>query len=230
MARLIMRAPRIMLPTLPEDPYWTNVISLLHLDGSDGSTSIIDVKGKTWTANGTAQLDTARSKFGTASLLLDGTGLGIFTSATAGTGPGTGDFTYECWVYRTRTVTSEVLICARNATASSFGNVLAIRSGALAYSNGSAWLATSIQVPLNQWSHVAACRASGTLRLFIDGVSGLQTSLANSYPAPDTINIGSYDNSTVETFAGSIDEVRLTNGVARYTANFTPPSAPFPNQ
>ena len=48
--------------------------SLLHFNGSDGSTTITDESGKTWTAYDNAQIDTAQSKFGGASMLLDGVG------------------------------------------------------------------------------------------------------------------------------------------------------------
>jgi len=47
---------------------------LMHFDGADAGTTMTDVSGKTWTARGNAQLDTAQKVFGTASLLLDGTG------------------------------------------------------------------------------------------------------------------------------------------------------------
>ena len=49
-------------------------VALLHMDGADTSTTFTDESGKTWTANGNAQIDTAQSVFGGASGLFDGTG------------------------------------------------------------------------------------------------------------------------------------------------------------
>ena len=48
--------------------------SLLHLEGADGSTDIIDEWGNTWTASGHAHIETDDKKFGSSSLYLDGTG------------------------------------------------------------------------------------------------------------------------------------------------------------
>ena len=48
--------------------------SLLHFDGTDASTTFTDESGKTWTAHGNAQIDTAQSVFGGASGYFDGSG------------------------------------------------------------------------------------------------------------------------------------------------------------
>lgn len=47
---------------------------LFNFEGADASTTMLDDFGNTWTAVGNAQIDTAQFKFGTSSLLLDGTG------------------------------------------------------------------------------------------------------------------------------------------------------------
>jgi len=56
------------------DPEWANVLSLVHFNGADASTSFPDEKPNTWTANGNVQVDTAQSVFGGASGLFDGNG------------------------------------------------------------------------------------------------------------------------------------------------------------
>lgn len=57
---------------MPVDDVYT--VALLHMNGADASTTFTDESGKTWTANGNAQIDTAQSVFGGASGLFDGTG------------------------------------------------------------------------------------------------------------------------------------------------------------
>ena len=61
--------------------------ALLNFNGTDASTTMLDDFGNTWTASGDAQLDTAQQKFGSASLLLDGTGDYISSTNFTSLGP-----------------------------------------------------------------------------------------------------------------------------------------------
>ena len=83
------------------DEYFGSVSLLLHMDGSNGSTSFTDSSsnGFTITASGDAQITTTDPKFGTGCLTLDGTGDYLSTPADAAFAFGTNDFTVECWVY-----------------------------------------------------------------------------------------------------------------------------------
>jgi hypothetical protein len=75
---------------------------LLHGDGTNGSTTITDssLTPKTVTAVGNAQISTAQSKFGGASILLDGSGDYLDVGSNSAFGYGLSDFTIETWVYR----------------------------------------------------------------------------------------------------------------------------------
>jgi len=104
------------------------------------------------------------------------------------------------------------------------------------YTAGAQRIAGSIQLSANQWYHIAVCRSSGTTKLFVNGTqSGSSYSDSNSYVSPAYVNVGQYMTSD-GTFYGSewldgyIDDLRITKGMARYTANFTPPTAAFPNK
>ena len=92
-----MLAHRVMMGVASGDPYFANVVALLHFDGADGSTTFTDVKGHTFTAAGNAQIDTAQSLFGGASLLLDGSGDYIWAADSADWDFGTADFAVELW-------------------------------------------------------------------------------------------------------------------------------------
>ena len=80
------------------DPHWSNVVALLHLDGANGSATFTDQKGHTFTAGGSATLSTAQQKFGSASLVLNGSTQYITSATSADWEMGSGDFTIEMWV------------------------------------------------------------------------------------------------------------------------------------
>ena len=213
------------------DPHWANVVSLLHLDGANGGTTFTDQKGKTWSAAGNAQTTTSRFVFGGASLLLDGSGDYIGTGANADFAPGTGDFTNECWIYRTVTSAEQFVLCMRSYSGGRPGNILSLQNGYPAHSTGAVWLTSSIIAPLNEWCHVAVSRSSSVLKIFVNGVQGYSGTDTTNYSGTNrTFRIGANDDlATPAYFTGNIDDVRITKGVARYTSDFTPPTAPFPD-
>ena len=212
--------------------------SLLHFDGVDASTTMTDESGKIWTANGNAQIDTAQSKFGGASLLLDGTGDYIDTPDDVDFTVGSGNFTVEAWVRRATTGRMYILGQSDNAgtTASvsiwiTFDVNNKINGGVASTTNSYTIIKASANTD-SDWHHIALVRYSNTLSLYVDGESvGTPIDLTGL-----TINDSSYKFSIGRLgeyasylFNGWIDEFRFSNGIARYTANFTPSTKQFDN-
>jgi hypothetical protein len=87
-------------------------------------------------------------------------------------------------------------------------------------------------ISINTWTHVAVSRNGNTFRLFVNGVVDATATSTNSQTtnASDVFYVGraGFDSNRIVT--GYLDDVRLTKGYARYTANFTAPTAPFPLQ
>lgn len=220
------------------DPFWANVSSLLHLDGPDGSTTFLDEKGYSWTSANGASISTARSKFGGASLLLNGSNQRITTPNGGKFDFGSGDFTLEGWIYPISNNANVIISNWYGQNASFCAFILYLDSGKLqlSYGVGSTNTGTpsSTSIPLNQWTYVACCRQGTTVSYYINGVKDPTTfTLTGSLNvAPgEAVAIGCLSPFTGPAlhFDGNIDEVRVTKGVARYTSSFTPPAAPFPN-
>lgn len=199
------------------DEYYASVELLLH------GANLIDnsPSPKTITATGNAGVSTVQSKFGGSSFYFDGTGDAInlpsgYWSISSGA-----NFTVEFWAYPTAAPSSSVfLIGGTNSMQVGYNGT----NLGVAYF-GVAWdLIGNTGLTLNVWNHVAVVRNAGTLTIYKDGVS--IGSAANTRAFADT----AYTiNSTANAWTGYVDEFRFTKGVARYTANFTPPVAAFPD-
>jgi len=210
------------------DPDFNSVVSLLHFDGTDGSTTFTDVKGLSWTASGAAQIDTSQSKFGTSAVLFDGTDDQISTSGT-GFEFGAGDFTIECWV-RFSTVSGLQFLMSTSGSPYIWIEINNTSAGKMtAYIHGTNRSSTN-DINANQWYHVAISRASGAAKFFLDGVQQGTDVSTSAGPAGSLRWGGASGLAGSSSFLnGWIDEARVTKGVARYTANFTPPTAAFPD-
>ncbi|MDH5829795.1 LamG domain-containing protein [Luteimonas sp. M1R5S18] len=216
------------------DPYWANVVSLLHLDGADGSTSTTDQKGKSWTFFGSGSaLDTGHAAFGPSSLLLSGGGNSRVEAASTSTDFDlSGNYCAEGWIRPASignnaiitigTSNSERITIGVSSTLGLYLYTASGGSGAVRISSGAGTVSTGV------WRHFAATKDSGVWWLFLHGaLSG--TSSTTVYPSGSLkayIGAGAVSDSL---FHGHIDEGRFTKSVARYTSAFTAPTAPFPN-
>lgn len=226
------------------DPFGGDVISLLHFDGSNGSTTFTDETGRVWTAGGDADISTAQSKFGGSSGRFESSGsVGYIGTPRTSDFNLTGQFTIEFFVYppSTAPATDRVIYSDFSSGVSGAGNgglVVALGSGRTVNvaKGGVAGIIISVaSLAADTWSFVALTRdGTNTIRLFINGV--LDSSLVDGTAFQDsgtnpTVWIGSYfqTSANILPLNGYLDEFRLTKGVARYTSNFTPPTRAFPN-
>jgi len=208
---------------------------LLHLNGVDGTTSFPDSSRAAHSiiAGGNAQLDVAQAKFGGAALLLDGNADYIRLSGTStNLALGTGDFTIDFWVRWAALSADDILIDWRpTATQGLYITLYVDASGNLTFfANAANRIVASTSFLTGAWYHVAVTRAGGTTRLFIDGQQeGGNYADANNYLSPaDRPAIGSSGFSLgTLTPSAWLDEFRISKGIARWTANFTPPSQEY---
>lgn len=216
---------------IESDPNFSSVVLLLHMDGANNSTTFTDSSqaANTVTAFDGAAISTAQSKFGNAS--------GLFESPKRLEIPGSAnfdlssvDFTIEAWIYGTSLVYDGAIV-ARDLYGGNFSWGLYVNSTNVhfATNNFLTVRSGSTTISENQWHHVAATSSGGTLRLFLNGNELLAeaTTVTN---ATSDVSVGCFSANNPNTFFnGYIDELRITKGVARYTAAFTPPAAPFPD-
>lgn len=220
--------------------------ALLHFDGADASTTFPDVNAggsaHTWTASGNAQLDTAQVKFGSASLLCDGTGDLISTPDHADFEFGSGEFTIDMWV-RFNALPSGTFgsgngaFLAAHWTNASRAWVFGVGYNGSNYDlnmlvNSATMTGTGISLSTGVWYHMAVERdntGTNTLRFYVGGVTAGTSTAINGVSILDstaTVNIGG-GNEGNSYLNGWIDEARISKGIARYKGAFTPNGGPY---
>jgi hypothetical protein len=219
---------RTGLTSLPSAPYTSDANTKLLNNFTNAG--IFDNTGKNNLETvGNAQIDTTTKKYGTGSMEFDGTGDYLDFPQTVDFAFGTGDFTVEFWAYLNSA--TGTFLHATTDTAGTFG-VSSINndSDVFAYTVGGSsvsWL--NVTLSTGTWQHYAFVRSGSTLTWYLNGVSQGGKTFTNNVTATGRLRVGSYYDGTIP-LNGFIDDLRITKGVARYTANFTPPAAAFPNE
>jgi hypothetical protein len=241
------RGVRASLVAGGSDPYFANVAYLADFEGTNGDTTYTDQSSnaKAMQFNGTNKIDSAWSKFGTTSLRIMNSQANRITPAIdAYRINDDRDYTVEFDVRWNSTPSSQDgLVGLWGGTAATQQWIISYYLGQIAissYSTTNSTITTFLvaqSIVVGQEYHIAAVLSnSGAVRqweVFVDGVSiGTDTAIdgvlhKDVSTASSYLEVGGY-NTTVVPFDGWIDNLRLTNGVARYTANFTPPTAAHP--
>ena len=185
---------------------------------------------------GDAATDTTQVKFaGTKSIAFDGTGDYLTFDINGDIGANE-DFTVELW-HRFSSdqwgglfqVAPQILGNAHGTNIPTFaisrrtsGGRYQMYSG----SGGSSYISAGAgQTTVGQWYHLAYVRYNGTIKIYEDGteITALSAADTTVYTNPKGVIGGKY--ATGYLMYGNIQDFRFTRGLARYTANFTPPTA-----
>jgi len=212
-----------------------NALLLLHGDGANGSTSIVDSSslGLSPTLTGTTQISTAQvqSGFGQSIWIPNSSSELQFASLPSQYSFGTGNFTVEYFVYPTHAgsvIARYFSFSVGTYPNASYREITFRQRDSNKYDlfylvgTSASTSLSSINVARNTWQHHAIVKNGTALTAYIDGVSRLTLSGVTA-----TFNFSTLTFSpTFESGNGHYDEIRISNS-AIYTANFTPPSAPF---
>jgi hypothetical protein len=172
-----------------------------------------------------AKVSTSVSKFGGSSVAFDGTGDYLVNPSSSNVSFGTGNFTIEFWVNLTSIGAGTTMVDTR--TSGDLNGVsIFTYSGGVGFDYPGSFAAGGSPLPTGVFTFIALVRNGTTITVYVNGVSTATATTSASITA-SSLQIGR-KYTGAEFVNGYIDEFRVTKGVARYTANFTPPTAAFP--
>ena len=225
------------IQTIAEDPYFYNTSLLLNMDNDFSDSSIY---GNEIVPYGNVSHNTTESKYGGGSAYFNGNG-NILAIMQGGEhfNFGTDNFTIEFWHKPTSNNTRQWFFHADADYWIGIDKDVTGRYGMWASSTGTSWDIvesnseqgkTTNSALLNQWNHIAFVRSGNSFMIFLNG--NLEKTVGGNGAIFDRSNevkrIGEHSTPSFLPIEGYIDDFRVTKGVARYTANFTPPAEPHP--
>ena len=187
---------------------------------------------------GDAKITTSVYKYGTGSIAFDGTGDYLIFRKNPLIQFGTGDFTIEGWTYLVSKVSNFPCIFSNYNAFTNGNGSLGIFAGHNSGNTSKYQLAlngtgfpsiqSSTSIAYNSWVHLAVVRYNGVITLYVNGVADGTVSFSGTLNgAGDNCTIGYSTDEASTTINGYVDDFRITRGYARYTSNFTPPTAAF---
>jgi hypothetical protein len=208
---------------------------LLHFDVTDSSTIFTDEPGDYLSFSGNAHIDAVVKKLGTGSGSFDGDGDYLTIPDSADFDFGSGDFTIDGWFYFMANDTGYQFMLDRRGTNDGTGWIFYLESNnqlSFLSSSATGWdnLAlynTGVVPETGKWMHLAVVRHGDVFTMYQNGVAIKSGTFSGAIGAPaHDLTIGN-GHASPGGFNGYIDELRISQGIARWTSNFTPPALPY---
>ena len=220
---------------------------LIHSDVANTSTSFVDssITGQTITAAGTvahrtnAGIPFKHSKVtANTSIFFDGDSDYLTLPDHVDLEFGLNDFTVDFWFYHDTADTLQSLIGKTKTDTALYGGwfVRITAANKIEFGVASADNAFTVNrtsqtiVTTDTWNHVALTRQGDTVRLFLNGTLEEEgTTTETIYNNAHTLYIGvlNISSSLANYFNGFMDEIRIINGYAAYTSNFSVQTRPY---
>ena len=226
------------------DEFVESVILLADFEGTDAATSFDDqsIDRTTITFAGNAQLDTDQARYGSSSVLFDGTGDYLQMADETKWDIASNDFTLEVDIRLNSVAGNNKTIFDKRNDGAQFGwgaSVDVEGTGKFAFfgwASGGATPVISMEstttLAVDTWYTLAVTRSGTSWNLYVDGTredTGTETAAIGPNTSPFRIGQSSNTTNSGRPFDGWMDNVRITNGVARYTgASYTLPGGPYP--
>lgn len=221
------------LPSITNDSYFGQASLLLHGDGSSGAqnNTFLDASPNafTITRNGNATQGTF-SPFSRS----EGYWSNYFAGSQAVGAPAStdwqfsGDFTIEGWIHPTTTGDQTLFVVSNGS--SYFAVTVNVNTGPTVYLNASTPTTSPTDVipRANQWNHVALVRSGSTVKVYLNGVASSTTSTNSSTLGYNAVfYVASIGTQSSGSLTGYVSNLRVVNGTAVYTSNFTPSTVPL---
>ena len=171
--------------------------------------------------------------WGSVGVYFDGVGDFLYSSAT---NVGSGDFTYDMWMYPLTQVASdsdEIFVDTRNSSGQNgFGWMFQKATGSLRFYSP---VSTSVDLvfndnnlSLNTWTHIALERYNNVIRCYVNGVQDTTTGTTSANYSNNQLWIGiNQGESNSHSWKGYIDGFRQSSTARYQGTNFTPPTSNY---